>query len=108
MMILVGKTSTGGTIYKSLSWVKEGGNSHPLKMVPASSVEGFHDQGYSSQASDRWASLLAESIKASGKCTALSVVETSSGRYRVIDGKHRLQALGIIGGVSTIGVQVSP
>ena len=89
-----------------LSWYREKGLKDKVKLVSIDSVIGEHDEGYDKEASDRWAASLEKAIRKSGKVQALTVVAQEGGKYRVIDGKHRLQALKSMG-VTTVGVQVS-
>ena len=88
-----------------VKWHKDRGDRRKIEMVSIDDVVGEHDLGHDKDASDRWAGLLEEGIKKSGKVTALSAVKEGD-RYRVTDGKHRLQALRSMG-VKTVGLQVA-
>lgn len=89
-----------------VKWHKERGVSSKVQVVSVDDVEGQHDEGHSKEASDKWAHLLAESIKKTGKVQALTAVSVGKGKFRIIDGKHRLQALRSLG-VREIGIQMT-
>lgn len=90
-----------------IQWVKDPDYKRSrIIMVRADQVIGTHDEGFSKESSDKHSSNLARSISKSNKVQALVVTKTSDGRYKVIDGKHRYQALTQFLGVQDIGVQI--
>ncbi len=88
------------------SWHKEPGDHGKILMVPVDSLVAKQDEGHDPEASERHVEGLARAIGKSTKVQALAAESLGDGKYRVIDGKHRLRALRRLG-VETVGIQVS-